>query len=242
MSEQLSKQRYNSADVRELFRHVANIIQKFKNPTTQGENRSDSDWEVQLLKRPDGTVYGFVDSSNVIYLNPNEVNINTPIHEFGHLWVSNIKNNQPDLYDRAMGEFTDSPYLKEVKADPNYSNLDETKQLGEAIARTIGDNGERVIKKVGVLDRIKQWLKDVWQRIGSAFGVQNLTSEQIAKLTWQDITDIATSELLSGEDLMKKKNQQKKAMKALQMKQINFITQVFFLGKMALEQKIKLTL
>ena len=156
--------------------------------------------DIQFLLRPNGTVYGFVDKDNVIYLNPDEMNANTPIHEFGHLWVSNIQNNYPDLYSRAKEVFEGSEYMRQVQADPNYSNLTPEQQLDEAMARAIGDKGESEVNK-STWAKIKEWIADVWKRIGSKFGVENLTPEQIQNLTLEDITDIATSELLSGKNL-----------------------------------------
>ena len=42
MSEWFSKQQYNSADVRNLFRHSAKIVESFVNPTIESENSQDT--------------------------------------------------------------------------------------------------------------------------------------------------------------------------------------------------------
>lgn len=149
--------------------------------------------------RPNGTVLGFV-KGNTIYLNPDEVSLNTPIHEFGHLWVSQVKEHFPELWAKGKELFLESDYLRKVQADPNYQHLDLDGQIDEAMARAIGDRGEQELDKT-LLEKILDWIAEVWEKIGGVFGINNLTSEQISNLTLQDFTDMATSELLSGQNL-----------------------------------------
>ena len=154
--------------------------------------------------RPNGTVLGFV-KGNTIYLNPDEVSLNTPIHEFGHLWVSQVKEHFPDLWAKGKELFLESDYLRKVQADPNYQHLDLDGQIDEAMARAIGDRGEQELDKT-LLEKILDWIAEVWDKIGGVFGINNLTSEQISNLTLQDFTDMATSELLSGQNLTERVN------------------------------------
>ena len=154
--------------------------------------------------RPNGTVLGFV-KGNTIYLNPDEVSLNTPIHEFGHLWVSQVKEHFPDLWARGKELFLESDYLRKVQADENYRHLDLDGQIDEAMARAIGDRGEQELDKT-LLEKILDWIAEVWDKIGGVFGIDNLTSEQISNLTLQDFTDMATSELLSGQNLTERVN------------------------------------
>ena len=154
--------------------------------------------------RPNGTVLGFV-KGNTIYLNPDEVSLNTPIHEFGHLWVSQVKEHFPDLWAKGKELFLESDYLRKVQADPNYRHLDLDGQIDEAMARAIGDRGEQELDKT-LLEKILDWIAEVWDKIGGVFGIDNLTSEQISNLTLQDFTDMATSELLSGQNLTERVN------------------------------------
>ena len=154
--------------------------------------------------RPNGTVLGFV-KGNTIYLNPDEVSLNAPIREFGHLWVSQVKEHFPDLWAKGKELFLESDYLRKVQADPNYRHLDLDGQIDEAMARAIGDRGEQELDKT-LLEKILDWIAEVWDKIGGVFGIDNLTSEQISNLTLQDFTDMATSELLSGQNLTERVN------------------------------------
>ena len=44
------------------------------------------------MATPNGEVYGFVTPESGIYINPERMNIQTPIHEFGHLLLDLVKN------------------------------------------------------------------------------------------------------------------------------------------------------
>lgn len=106
-----------------------------------------------------------------------------------------------------------------MQEDPHYSHLDLDGQMDEAMARAIGDNGEKELNKT-LFEKISDWVSNVWKRIGSKFGIENLTSEQIRDLSLQDFTDIATSEMLGGRNLTERINKQKE-IEATEQYQIN---------------------
>ena len=191
----------------ETFFHTDVFITSFPaqiKSATDNIGTFDGENEDIRYMRPNGTVLGFV-KGNTIYLNPDEVSLNTPIHEFGHLWVSQVKGLFPELWAKGKELFLESDYLRKVQADPNYQHLDLDGQIDEAMARAIGDRGEQELDKT-LLEKILDWIAEVWEKIGGVFGIDNLTSEQISNLTLQDFTDMATSELLSGENLTERVN------------------------------------
>ena len=153
------------------------------------------------LTTPKGIVYGYVDGDNVVHLNPDVLNMNTPMHEFGHLWVRNIKTNMRPLWERGKELFRNSKYLKEVQASPFYKDKTLDEQIEEAMVRAIGDYGEGVLQE-GILSKIKEWIAEVFTKIGTYFGIVGLSPEQISKLTMGTFTELATADLLSGRDLM----------------------------------------
>ena len=108
-----------------------------------------------------------------------------------------MKGHFPELWAKGKELFLESDYLRKVQTDPNYQHLDLDGQIDEAMARAIGDRGEQELDKT-LLEKILDWIAEVWEKIGGVFGIDNLTSEQISNLTLQDFTDMATSELLSG--------------------------------------------
>ncbi len=197
-------------EYRRRFRAIIDIKVKAKDKILEEANIR--------FNRPNGIVYGFV-TGDTVYLNPDKQSLNTPIHEFGHLWVSQIKKYFPDLWEKGKELFLESDYLRKVQADPNYQHLDLDGQIDEAMARAIGDNGEKELNRT-LFEKISNWISNVWKRIGSKFGIENLTSEQIRDLSLQDFTDIATSEMLGGRNLTERINKQKE-IEATEQYQIN---------------------
>ena len=217
-----------------LLRAGIDGIQYPANHTTGKANETDFNYvvfdpsaitikeKVQFMRKPDGTIYGFV-KDGVVYLNSEKPNLNTPIHEFGHLFTPIIKSEHPEFYQKGVELIKESPYYDQVKNDPNYSNLDEDGIIDEAMNQAIGDKGEKVVEK-GLFERLKEWIKGVWERIGAKFGIKNLTSEQIEKLTLNDWTDVVNSELLNGKKLSNTKNSIF-AEKTLKEKQLDIINE-----------------
>lgn len=148
---------------------------------------------VQFLK--DGEqVYGFV-SNGVVYLNPDLLNTNTPIHEFAHLWNSLIKQKEPELWNEGVGLVKDSSYMDEVRKNPYYSQLSEEDQLDEAMAMAIGDLGAKEIESKGVRGAsLRAWIGKVWDKIRSFLGVPKREYKNL-----DDFARTALNDILGGE-------------------------------------------
>lgn len=147
---------------------------------------------VQFLK--DGEqVYGFV-SNGVVYLNPDLLNTNTPIHEFAHLWNSLIKQKEPELWNEGVGLVKDSSYMDEVRNNPYYSQLSEEDQVDEAMAMAIGDFGAKEIESNGVRGAsLRAWIGKVWDKIRSFLGVPKREYKNL-----DDFARTALNDLLGG--------------------------------------------
>jgi hypothetical protein len=52
------------------------------------ENAIKIEEKIQFLKTKDGTIYGFKTPDGKVFINTDNLNANTPIHEFGHIWQS----------------------------------------------------------------------------------------------------------------------------------------------------------
>lgn len=145
-----------------------------------------------------GTVYGFVSSDGVVYLNPERMNANTPIHEFGHLWNTFTKKNNPELYNKGAELVKESEYWQSVNNNPAYMNLSDEAKIDEAMAMAIGDKGESVVNS-DLKTKIKKWLSDLWKSIKSYLGINE--SVGIENMTLSDFSDMAVSDLLGGKEL-----------------------------------------
>lgn len=160
-----------------------------------------------------GDVYGLVDSEGIIHFNPTALHMDTPIHEYGHLALATTKKINNALWKRGNELVKESQYyrdlLAEIKQDPNspYRNMNEEWLCDEALARLIGDRGAKLVESKGVEAQLKEWLKSVWKAFKGAFGVADLTEEQIEKMSLNEFVDTMNAELLKGGEFGTKKAQ-----------------------------------
>lgn len=97
----------------------------------------------EFLRTSNGTIYGYAKDGK-IYLTDRGFNPNTPIHEYTHLWVKAVRNNNAELYDNLRDLFSrkNLPDMwDELDRDPQYSNLSDEAKLSEIIARFSGKRG-----------------------------------------------------------------------------------------------------
>jgi hypothetical protein len=154
--------------------------------------------ELKFMATPRGEVYGFVTPEGDVYLDPGKMNANTPIHEFGHLWNDFVKKDNPELWARGGELIKNSPYWERVNGNPAYAGLSEEAKVDEALAMAIGDRGETVIRESGIGAKLRAWLNEVWEWLGSKLGIRNLTAGQIENLTLEDFVSGAVADLLGG--------------------------------------------
>lgn len=151
------------------------------------------------IKDAQGNVYGYVTPDGIIHLDAQNMNTNTPIHEFGHLWNDYIKKNNPELYQKGVELIKQSPYYWErIYNNPAYSNLSEERKIDEALAMAIGDKGEGFVNR-NMKQRFVDWLAEVWKSIKEVFSIN--TDVAIGDMSLSDFTDRAVGELLSGKEL-----------------------------------------
>lgn len=132
----------------------------------------DGRWEAPTAFEVDGE----------IFINPRLAHVDTVVHEFGHLWNSWLKANNPAEHDRGLALAKESEYMDAVKDHPLYKDLTEDEQAEEALAYAIGDAGRR-ISESGRWLAFKNWLGDMWRSVGRALkrnGVERLTVQQFA--------------------------------------------------------------
>lgn len=99
--------------------------------------------EISPYRLSDGTVYGWA-SADGIHLTMDGIRPETMIHEYGHLWLAAMKENNPALYESLMRLAKDSPLWKEVTSDPAYKELDNDDAiLSEVFSRFSGTEGEK---------------------------------------------------------------------------------------------------
>ena len=164
--------------------------------------------EAQQLLTKDQVVYGAVVDGK-LYLNPSLENYNTPVHEFGHVWLNVAKNLSPEAYEKGLELVENSEYIAEVENNPTYKAIIEKKRadgatdaeirayiLEEALATAIGDKGESFVNEAKKKN-FKSWLKDLFEYVKKLTGISGLSSEQIQNMTLDEFTEAVVVDLMS---------------------------------------------
>jgi hypothetical protein len=159
--------------------------------------------KIRLMSTPKGEVYGFVSPDGTVYLDPDRMNANTPIHEFGHLWNDFIKQNNPELWERGKKLIKNSPYWEKVNGNPAYAGLSEEEKTDEALAMAIGDRGEAMVQSGDILgtSRIRTWLNELWNFIRESLFRMIPNKVGIENMSLDDFTGLAVKELTAGKKL-----------------------------------------
>ncbi|MGG7664054.1 hypothetical protein [Dyadobacter sp. BHUBP1] len=141
-----------------------------------------------------------------VYLNPASVadDLNTPLHEYGHIWLVWARSNNQQLYEKGIDLISQSGYLKRIRNDPFYKNLTLAAQQEEALARAIGDKGASFITDNRKLD-FRNWLVEVFKAIKNYFKtvkvIDGLTPLQLADLAVEDFAASVAEQLLAGTEI-----------------------------------------
>ncbi len=177
---------------------VSELPKKLRNKADSIRNK------VNLQTNQLGDFYGF-ELNGQIYLNDELMNPNTPIHEAGHIWIDWAENERPDLLDQGMKKVEGSTYLDEVKNNPFYqqeaNKLSEANRESyykkEALAKAIGDNGEKFATETEKKS-FKEWLISMWRGIIKNFGIKNMTPEELSNLTLDEFSRLVAADIFEG--------------------------------------------
>lgn len=155
---------------------------------------------VQFMHTPKGEVYGAKLPDGTIYINPEKLNANTPIHEFSHLW----EQIMPNAWKKGLEIFkqtkTGRDLVEKLKKDGNYENLSEEQLWSESMNTLIGNLGEsKYHNPKGKMAEFIDWVKDTLAKfINTVTGNKELNKEYDLK----DFTNKVLGDLL-GDKLIK---------------------------------------
>ena len=144
-------------------------------------------------------VWGFTDG-NEIWLNPKTARLETPIHEYGHLGIEMCKRTNRDVYDRGIVLAKETGLFKEISENDAYKHDSEASRAEEVLATIIGKRGEEALKGAPetLRAKVKEWLVDFWKAFGEAIGLREITPEQAAEMTLEQVADAIRAEMMSG--------------------------------------------
>lgn len=170
-----------------------------------------------VVKQADGKtgfVRGIADSnSNTIWVNLSDPDaIQTPIHEYTHIWNKIIKKNYPELWAKGVELAKQSTIWQEVANDPRYANLKSEDQIAdEVIARLAGVKSEEIFRQIAkqneeLASGLKGWVQKYWKGVKRFF--ERSVNKDIANLTLDEFIQMAIIDAVGEtklKDLAKKK-------------------------------------
>ena len=147
-------------------------------------------------------IKGYTDG-NVVVLNPDKLDYETPIHEFGHIWAQATRLNRPELYQKGVELMKQTPYWNELiekSQDPDsvYYGHSKKRLEEEGVATMLGKSGESFFEQQEDISQWNELSKKIWDWIGQQLGIskiENLTLDQFNKL--------AVTEIITGEQFVK---------------------------------------
>ena len=142
---------------------------------------------------PVHTVYSDIEKAGWIedgkvYINLSRVKADTPIHEFGHVFIAALKKSNPALYEQLKYELLSSKegiqVLREVRSKTLYQSQSSEDQIEEAIVELIGRKG---VKYIGGNKKLSNLISDLFTWIANT--IKEFIGFRVDRLT--NIKDIA---------------------------------------------------
>ena len=172
------------------------------------------DLNTKKLSTKNAKVYGAVYKGK-LYLNPSLENYNTPIHEFGHVWINTAKVASKQLYSKGVSLVKGTEYENNVRENKEYQRvIKQMKADGasdvdidnyiyeEALATAIGDKGESFVTASQRLD-FKNWMRKLFSFVKSMTGISKYNAEQLEDITLDEFVQAVSIDIMSGTELFK---------------------------------------
>ena len=172
---------------------VAKSQTEFDNIISEPEVRTKvSDGEVVLGLTRDGK----------IYLNPKSKSLNTPIHEFGHIWTDYLRSPQSgkkgkELLKKGL-ELVEGTEAH-TRAKEMYGDTELARE--EALVELIADKGESIID-AAKKSKFKSWLNGLFKYIQAKFsGLKDVKLKDIKNMNLDDFINTGLADLFSGKPI-----------------------------------------
>lgn len=163
------------------------------------------------------TTNGFIKRSPsgkfIVYLNRDTATDTTLIHEFSHAYISTVKDNNPDLYNKGISLISSAiqnsdPIIEDIRNFIRQTQPDLKGELfqEEVLAEFVSRRSEYLMGNQKQSSPLMSWLSDFWDSIKEIIGLSSMNSSQVANLTLRDYADAVIRDLNSGRDLTQNTN------------------------------------
>ena len=152
-------------------------------------------------KLKDGeVVYAFTTDGN-IFINPNLKTTKATLHETGHIWMSFVKENNPDIHNKGLSLVDGTKEYQ--KAKEQYGDIELARE--EALMELMSSKGDTIVNAAQKA-KFKEWLLSLYKYISENFNsLIGLSPKQIENLTLDKFLEGMLADILSGKELTSKK-------------------------------------
>lgn len=186
----------------------AKIINNFENAKIESENNTD----LEYLKTPSGVIYGAKLPDGSLYINPEHLNANTPIHEFGHIWEQLMPQRFAEGVKLLQNTKAGKELFQELRNNNGYENYSDDSLWNEALVTMLGNRGEELYHSNSA-SKFVAWVKDFFKALGEY--LHKMSGGKIGKeLTPDDKMQTfmkgALSEIMGAKEIIPESNVAKK--------------------------------
>ncbi len=165
--------------------------------------------DIRYFRTKDGQAYGFT-LNGEIYLDPRIATVETPIHEYGHLWSEALREVNPKAWEQLKKEmFGEKDVLDfvtrlypELKGDDlaeevftHFAGKRGAERLRAEQKRMLDENATDILKQSRIMQmfsKLRNLLNEYWQKARDLFagkveGIENMTGEQFADMMLSDL-------------------------------------------------------
>jgi hypothetical protein len=141
---------------------------------------------------------GFYDpNTKTVYINPDKMGLDTPIHEFGHVWYAVANMVDKNITKRGRDLIRGTEYEARVRAIDEYKDLEPEDIEEEALILAIGERGADIID-MARRNNFLTWLSDLFNFVAQKFGID----VNIENLNLGEFLDLAAMDILSGGEVL----------------------------------------
>ena len=166
------------------------------------EKSGKTNRQLRML-RNDATVYGAMVGSKM-YLNAEHLNVETPVHEYTHMWDEMCARKNPELWKRGVALMKACGIWDEVANDPAYQGLDEFGIASECHARLTGRHGAETLERLaqgakdkrGVIGKLREWLSEFWYWLRDT--MLPWSAKEAGKVKLEDFVNMPLVDLAKG--------------------------------------------
>lgn len=156
--------------------------------------------DVTKYSRDGDIIYGFTKGTEKVFLNPKIATTNTAIHEYGHVWMNFVEENNPALLQKGFDLLEGTDTLKEkirIHGDNKTARM-------EALADLIGNKGESIVN-AGQKSKFKNWLNAMYTYIKKKFkAFSDMSADEFQDMSLKQFVEGVLSDLVSGREVTDK--------------------------------------